>query len=144
MSMHIHLHRRIQALLPDALDTRGLHRGNAGAALARSAQAALVTAADRGGALWLRLGERSRQALAAQGLAFLAAALQARAALPGEAEPWRYCAWRALRRDSAWAPAAGQDAQPAHGPGFVTWEAQGRARLLVLPAQAALLCRWWR
>ncbi|MBN6112532.1 hypothetical protein [Xanthomonas bonasiae] len=137
MSAHTHLHRRVQALLPDALDTRGLHRGNAGASLARSAQAALVTAADRGGALWLRLSERSRDALVAQGLAFLAAAQQARAALPGEAEPWRYCAWRALRRDSAWA-------QASHGPGFVTWEAQGRARLLVLPAQAALLCRWWR
>lgn len=143
MSAHTHLHRRVQALLPDALDTRGLHRGNAGAALARSAQAALVTAADRGGALWLRLSERSREALTAHGLGFLAAALQARAALPGEAEPWRYCAWRALRRDSAWAQ-AGQGTQAPHGPGFVTWEAQGRARLLVLPAQAALLCRWWR
>jgi len=143
MSAHTHLHRRVQALLPDALDTRGLHRGNAGAALARSAQAALVTAADRGGALWLRLSERSREALAAHGLGFLAAALQARAALPGEAEPWRYCAWRALRRDSAWMQ-AGQGTQARHGPGFVTWEAQGRARLLVLPTQAALLCRWWR
>ncbi|OAX55561.1 hypothetical protein [Xanthomonas graminis] len=143
MSAHIRLHRRVQALLPDALDTRGLHRGNAGAALARSAQAALVTAADRGGALWLRLSERSRDALSAHGLGFLAAALQARAALHGEAEPWRYCTWRALRRASAWAPVE-QGTQAQHGPGFVTWEAQGRARLLVLPAQAALLCRWWR
>ncbi len=143
MSVHTHLHRRIQALLPDALDTHGLHRGNAGATLARSAQAALVTATDRGGALWLRLSERSRDALAAHGLGFLAAALQARAALPGETEPWRYCAWRALRRDSAWAQ-AGHGAEVPHGPGFVTWEAHGRARLLVLPAQAALLCRWWR
>ncbi|WIH03832.1 hypothetical protein KHF85_13255 [Xanthomonas translucens pv. graminis] len=143
MSAHTHLHRRLQALVPAVLDTRGLHRGNAGAALARSAQAALVTTADRGGALWLCLSERSRDALGAHGLTFLAAALQARAALPGEAEPWRYCAWRALRGDSAWAQPA-QDRATAHGPGFVTWEAQGRAQLLLLPAQAALLCRWWR
>jgi hypothetical protein len=111
--------------------------------LARSAQAALVTSADRGGALWLRLSERSRDALAAHGLGFLKAALQARAALPGQTEPWRYCPWRALRRDSAWAP-TGQSTEARHEPGFVTWEAHARARLLVLPAQAALLCRRWR
>lgn len=141
MPAHIHLHRRVQALLPDALETRGLHRGNAGATLARSVQAALVTAADRGGALWLRLSERSSDGLAGGGLAFLAQALQARGALPGEAEPWRYCPWRALREDSAWRQGQGA---AAPSPGYVTWEARGRARLLVLPAQAALLCRWWR
>ncbi|MBO9830213.1 hypothetical protein J7373_18315 [Xanthomonas sp. A2111] len=145
MVAHRHLHRRLQALLPAVLETYGLHPGNLPGALARSAQAALVTAADRGGALWLRLSERSRAALAGDAATFLASALQARAALPGDAAPWRYCAWRALRRDSAWT--WGADAEGASGAsaaGFVTWEAQGRARLLVLPAQAALLCRWWR
>ncbi|MDY4295341.1 MULTISPECIES: hypothetical protein [unclassified Xanthomonas] len=140
---HRHLHRRLQALLPPALETHGLHPGNLPGALARSAQAALVTAADRGGALWLRLSERSRAALAGDAVAFLAGALQARAALPGDAAPWRYCPWRAVRRDPAWAMDVERRGDtPA--PGFVTWEAEGRARLLVLPAQAALLCRWWR
>ncbi|MBB6366438.1 hypothetical protein FHR56_001551 [Xanthomonas sacchari] len=143
MVAHRHLHRRLQALLPAAFETHGLHHGNLPATLARSAQAALVTAADRGGALWLRLSERSRAALAGDAAAFLGGAVQARAALPGDTAPWRYCPWRAVRRD----PAADTDAENAGGtssPGFVTWETQGRARLLVLPAQAALLCRWWR
>lgn len=142
MVAHRHLHRRLQALLPAALETHGLHPGNLPATLARSAQAALVTAADRGGALWLRLSERSRAALAGDAATFLGGALQARAALPGDAVPWRYCPWRALRRDPV--RAAAEDASGASAAGFVTWEAQGRARLLVLPAQAALLCRWWR
>ncbi|MCI2260376.1 hypothetical protein [Xanthomonas indica] len=143
MVAHRHLHRRLQALLPAAFETHGLHHGNLPATLARSAQAALVTAADRGGALWLRLSERSRAALAGDAAAFLGGALQARAALPGDAVPWRYRPWRAVRRD----PAADADAENAgvtSAPGFVTWETQGRARLLVLPAQATLLCRWWR
>ncbi|MDV0440081.1 hypothetical protein [Xanthomonas sacchari] len=143
MVAHRHLHRRLQALLPAALETHGLHPGNLPATLARSAQAALVTAADRGGALWLRLSERSRAALANDAATFLGSALQARAALPGDAAPWRYCPWRAVRRD----PVRTADADGVSGAssaGFITWEAQGRARLLVLPAQAALLCRWWR
>ncbi|WP_371182750.1 hypothetical protein [Xanthomonas sacchari] len=145
MVAHRHLHRRLQALLPAALETHGLHPGNLPATLARSAQAALVTAADRGGALWLRLSERSRAALAGDAATFLGSALQARAALPGDAAPWRYCPWRAVRRDPARIAAAdAEDASGASSAGFVTWEAQGRARLLVLPAQAALLCRWWR
>lgn len=145
MLAHRHLHRRLQALLPAALETQGLHPGNLPALLARSAQAALVTAADRGGALWLRLSERSCAALAGDAATLLASALQARAALPGDAAPWRYRRWRPLRRDVPWAAGQGaQDAADASTAGFVTWEAQGRARLLVLPAQAALLCRWWR
>ncbi|MET0550560.1 MAG: hypothetical protein ABW002_14965 [Xanthomonas sp.] len=143
MLAHRHLHRRLQALLPAALETHGLHHGNLPATLARSAQAALVTAADRGGALWLRRSERSRAALAGDAATFLGGALQARAALPGDAAPWRYCPWRAVRGDAALAADA-DAAAGASAPGFVTWEAQGRARLLVLPAQAALLCRWWR
>ncbi|MBB5877456.1 hypothetical protein [Xanthomonas sp. 3498] len=143
MVAHRHLHRRLQALLPAALETHGLHHGNLPASLARSAQAALVTAADRGGALWLRLSERSRAALAGDAATFLASALQARAALPGDAAPWRYCPWRAVRRDPACAANA-EEVPPASASAFVTWEAQGRARLLLLPAQAALLCRWWR
>ncbi|MXV08584.1 MULTISPECIES: hypothetical protein [unclassified Xanthomonas] len=143
MVAHRHLHRRLQALLPAALETHGLHHGNLPASLARSAQAALVTAADRGGALWLRLSERSRAALAGDAATFLASALQARAALPGDAAPWCYCPWRAVRRDPA-CVANAEEVPHASPSAFVTWEAQGRARLLLLPAQAALLCRWWR
>ncbi|MCC4592674.1 hypothetical protein LL974_16180, partial [Xanthomonas campestris pv. cannae] len=88
-------------------------------------------------------------ALAGDAATFLGGALQARAALPGDAVPWSYCPWRALRRypvrsGAADADADAEDASGASAAGFVTWEAQGRARLLVLPAQAALLCRWWR